>query len=77
MAEHERELRVGKLAVEDVQVGAADPAGLDPDPELPRSGLGLGQLRLAQAGPARALSSTIARITGVGYGAAVGRQLCW
>src|SRR5205823_6081720 len=34
----ERELRVGKLAVHDVEVGAADPAGVDADEKLPGVG---------------------------------------
>jgi hypothetical protein len=41
MADHERRARHVDLAVEDVQVGPADPAGMDLDQELPRSGFGV------------------------------------
>ena len=37
-----------QLAVAQVQVGAADAAGLDPQPQLPRLRDGLGDLRHAQ-----------------------------
>jgi hypothetical protein len=40
VADDERELRVRKLAVHDVQVGAADAAGEDADEQLPRLRLG-------------------------------------
>ena len=42
--EHERELRIGELAVEDVQVGTADAAGLDAQEHLARRGLGVGKV---------------------------------
>jgi len=44
VAGHERQLRVGQLAVDDVQVGAADPAGADADEQLAGLGLRLGEL---------------------------------
>jgi len=43
VAGHERELRIGKLAVDDVQVGSADGARLDADAQLSRPRLGVGQ----------------------------------
>ena len=61
VAEDQRQLRLGELAVDDVQVGAADAAGDHPDESLPGPGLGIGQL-----GPASGRlgsSSTIARTT--------------
>src|SRR5207248_1093022 len=48
VSEHERELRPRELAVDDVQVGAADGAGLDPEEKLARAGLRLRDLRCAQ-----------------------------
>ena len=45
VAEHERQLRVRQLAVEDVEVGPADAAGLHPDEQLPRPRRGFGQFR--------------------------------
>ena len=48
VAEDERQLRVRKLAVDDVQVGAAHPAGAHLEQQLTRPRLGIGQLRLAQ-----------------------------
>ena len=48
VAGHERELRIGKLAVDDVQVGPADAASLDADAQLPRSGLRLTEVRFAK-----------------------------
>jgi hypothetical protein len=44
VAGHQRQLRVGQFAVEDVQIGAADGTGLDRDQQLPRSGPRLRQL---------------------------------
>jgi hypothetical protein len=41
VAEDERQLRVGQLAVEDVEVGATDAAGADANRHLARPGLGL------------------------------------
>jgi len=46
VAEHERQLRVRKLAVEDVEVGSADPTGLHLDEQLPRPWGGFRHLRL-------------------------------
>ncbi len=40
MAGDERQLRVGQLAVDDVQVGAADPACEHPEQDLARPRLG-------------------------------------
>src|SRR5947208_12744248 len=48
VAEHERQLRVWKLAVEDVEVGSADPTGLHLDEQLPRPWGGFRHLRLPQ-----------------------------
>ena len=44
VADHERKLRVGELAVHDVQVGAAHAAHVDTDEHLARSRLRLRQL---------------------------------
>jgi hypothetical protein len=44
VSEDERELGLGQLAVDDVQVGAADPAGLDCEQQLPGSRDRFGQL---------------------------------
>ncbi len=41
MSRHDRQLGVGEFAVDDVQVGAANPAGLDAHANLPRAGLRL------------------------------------
>ena len=49
----ERELRIGKLAVDDVQVGPADPADVHTDEHLSRAGLRLGELSRAQRAPRR------------------------
>ena len=57
---HDRQLGIGQFAVDDMQVGAADAAGFDPNPNLPRSRLGIGPLlhrpaaRRAAGGPWRA-----------------------
>ena len=59
--EDERELRVGQLAVDDVEVGAADAARQHPDAQLSRAGLGKRQV-LEDKRLARPLS-TIACIT--------------
>jgi hypothetical protein len=48
MAEDERQLRFGQLAVDDVQVGPADAAGLDANANLAVPGLGVRQLHLLQ-----------------------------
>ena len=50
---HDRQLGIGQLAVDDMQVGAAYAAGLDPNPNLPRSGRRIGPLLHHQpfAGP--------------------------
>jgi len=42
VARHDRQADVGKFAVDDVQVGTADAAGLDPHADLTRAGQGLG-----------------------------------
>src|SRR5206468_6892579 len=44
----EWQLRLGELAVDDVEVRAADPAGVDADENLPRPWLGRWQISLAQ-----------------------------
>jgi hypothetical protein len=41
VSEDERQLRVGGLAVPDVQVGPADPARMDAEAQLPRPDLGM------------------------------------
>ena len=41
---HQRQLRLGEVAVEDVEVGAADAAGMNRDLDLAGTGSGLGQL---------------------------------
>ncbi len=50
---HDRQLGIGQLAVNDMQVGAAYAAGFDPNPNLPRSGRRIGPLLHRQpfAGP--------------------------
>jgi hypothetical protein len=44
VAGHQRPLRVGQLAVHDVQVGAADAAGVDANEDLIRAGFGRGPI---------------------------------
>ena len=44
MAGHQRQFRMGEFTVDDVQVGTADGACLDPDQELPRPGPRLRQI---------------------------------
>jgi hypothetical protein len=39
-----RQLRLGQVAVDDVEVGSTDAASLDPDPNLSRTGRGVGPL---------------------------------
>ena len=46
--EHEGELRLRQVAVDDVQVGPADAARLDGDDDLAGGGLGIVDLRLSQ-----------------------------
>jgi hypothetical protein len=41
MPEHERKLRLGQVAVDDVEIGAADAAGEDANGDLARPGLRL------------------------------------
>jgi len=48
VAEHERKLGVRKLAVRDVEVGPADPAGRDLEKYLPLAWLRIRQLALPQ-----------------------------
>ena len=43
MPEHERKLRLGEVAVDDVQVGAAHTARANPKHDLARPGLGVGK----------------------------------
>ena len=45
---HERQLGLGQLAIDDVEVGAAHAAGRDCDEDLARARLGIGQLGLAE-----------------------------
>jgi hypothetical protein len=40
---NDRELRVWQFAINDVEIGPADAASLDPDPKLARAGNGIGQ----------------------------------
>ena len=51
VAGDERKLRVGQLAVHDVEVGAADAAHVHVDEHLPGAGLGHGQLGLPEGRP--------------------------
>ena len=44
MSADQGQLRLGQLAVDDVEVGAADAAGADPDEHLPGPGGGIGEL---------------------------------
>ena len=44
VAHHQRQLRLGEVAVEDVEVGAADAAGADLELDLAGTGGGVGQL---------------------------------
>ncbi len=48
MPEDEGEDRFGEVAVDDMEVGAADPADMDAEPHLVRARLGVGQLGGAQ-----------------------------
>ena len=48
VAQHQRQLRLGQLAVDDVQVGAADAAGAHLERDLPGPGLRLGELGFLQ-----------------------------
>ena len=51
VTEDERELRIGQLPVDDVQVGAADAAGVHGDEDLTGARLGVGVVGLAQRFP--------------------------
>src|SRR5262249_42526089 len=51
VAEDERQLRVREVAGHDVQIGPADAAGVDAEPDLPRRRVGVGELREAQRRP--------------------------
>src|SRR5512132_1792442 len=51
MPEHERQLRVGQLAVDDMKVRAADSAGADADEQLARAGLGHREIQLLERPP--------------------------
>ncbi len=44
VAGHDGELRIRQFAVDDMKVGAADPASGDPHPDLPAGRLGIGPL---------------------------------
>jgi hypothetical protein len=48
MPDHQRKLRVGQLAVDHVQVGAADAADVNLDEKLARAGRRLWQVRRPQ-----------------------------
>jgi hypothetical protein len=50
MTGHEREIRPLELAVHEVQVGAADPAGRDLEQQLPRPRLRFRDIRRPQGG---------------------------
>jgi GNAT superfamily N-acetyltransferase len=63
MARNERELRLGELAVDDVQVGPADAAGVNPQQDLPGTGLGSRELCGLQG---RASSGEHHRTHGIG-----------
>jgi hypothetical protein len=54
MPENERQLRVGELTVDDVEVSPADAAGANSEEDLPWPRHGLGQLALDER-PARRL----------------------
>jgi hypothetical protein len=51
MAEHERQLRLRELAVENMQIGAADPAGKHPQAKLMRRRLRHRQLGRVKRDP--------------------------
>ena len=71
VAEHERQLRLGQLAVGDVQVGATDPAGGDlaaapaPAPALGRAAPATRAAGRARRAPSRASAHTIPRCASV------------
>jgi hypothetical protein len=48
VAEHERQLRVGKFPVDDVEVGSANAAGGDANQYIALAGLGHGKLALLE-----------------------------
>jgi hypothetical protein len=48
VSEHQGQLRMRKLAVDDVEIGAADTARLDLKTQLPRPGLGLRHVGFAK-----------------------------
>ena len=73
VAGDERQLRLGQVAVDDVEVGAADAAGVHPHQHLPRPGLGVGQLRLAQ----RLALSSLERPSPASPSAILRRQRGW
>ncbi len=66
----DRQLRIGQLAVDDVQVGAADAAGLDAQPDLPGAGIRIGPIleREPLAGPPQHHRAHAARLTRNGAG---------
>ena len=51
MAGDQRQLRLGELAVDDVQIGATDSAGADPDEDLSGPRRGIRDLRPSQRSP--------------------------
>jgi len=53
MPEHQRQLGLGELTIDDVEIGAADAAAGDLDQDLPRGGLRVGQLAFDQRLPRR------------------------
>jgi hypothetical protein len=48
MPHHQRELRIGELTVADVEIGSADAARADSDPDLAPAERPLAQLRRAE-----------------------------
>ena len=59
VAGHDRRPDVGQLAVDDMQIGATDAAGLDPDQQLRWPWFGVGRSSRTNGSPTRL--STIAR----------------
>ena len=53
VARHDRQMDVGQLAVDDVQIGAADAAGLDAHADLARAGQRIGPLFKRERLPGR------------------------
>ena len=78
MPRHDRQLRIGQVAVDHVQVGAADAAGRDRQPNLPRPRLGLGPLldREPLAGPPENHRAHVRELSRRERGAASGNGGC-